>query len=115
MARRPGGILGGLRAILPSSASFALMALIGVAASPFGVLQATLLLMMTEPQVQGRVLGIQELTIGVMPLASLVLGSAAEVIGVVHVALISGTLRATFIAILALRVPALLRYSGHVD
>ncbi|MGX5719246.1 MFS transporter [Shinella zoogloeoides] len=95
--------------------SFALMVLIGLAAAPFGILQTTLMLMMTEPHVQGRVMGIQELTIGVMPLASIMLGAAAEVIGITHVALISGTLLATFLALLALRVPALLRYSGHGD
>ncbi|MGB3876907.1 MAG: MFS transporter [Shinella zoogloeoides] len=95
--------------------SFALMVLIGLAAAPFGILQTTLMLMMTEPHVQGRVMGIQELTIGVMPLASIMLGAAAEAIGITHVALISGTLLATFLALLALRVPALLRYSGHGD
>ena len=95
--------------------SFGLMALIGLSASPFGVLQTTLMLMMTEPRVQGRILGIQELTIGVMPLASLMLGFFAEIIGIVHVTLISGTLLASFLALVALRVPALLRYSGHAD
>jgi len=95
--------------------SFLLMVLIGLAAAPFGILQTTLMLMMTEPHVQGRVMGIQELTIGVMPLASIMLGAAAEVIGITHVVLISGTLLATFLALLALRVPALLRYSGHGD
>ena len=93
--------------------SFALMALIGLAASPFGILQTTLLLMMSEPHMQGRILGIQELAIGVMPISSLLLGSASEVIGIAHVALISGTLLATAVVLLALRAPALLRYSGH--
>ncbi|MGD9479566.1 MFS transporter [Shinella sp. G-2] len=95
--------------------SFTLMALIGLAASPFGILQTTLLLMMTEPHVQGRVMGIQELTIGVMPLASLLVGLAAEAIGIVHVALINGAALAACLILLALRVPALLRYSGRVD
>lgn len=95
--------------------SFTLMALIGLAASPFGILQTTLLLMMTEPHVQGRIMGIQELTIGVMPLASLLVGLAAEAIGIVHVALINGTAPAVCLLLLALRVPALLRYSGRVD
>ncbi|WP_065373085.1 hypothetical protein [Ensifer adhaerens] len=93
--------------------SFVLMGLIGLSASPFGILQTTLMLMMTEPHVQGRVMGIQELTIGVMPVSSLLLGSAAEIIGIANVALISGTLLAISLAILALRVPELLRYSGH--
>lgn len=93
--------------------SFVLMALIGLAASPFGILQTTLLLMMTEPQVQGRVMGIQELTIGVMPFASLMLGTAAEAFGITHVVLVSGASLAIFLAVLAIRVPTLLRYSGH--
>ena len=95
--------------------SFAVMTAIGLAASPFAVLQTTLLLMMTPPDVQGRVMGIQELTIGVMPLASIVLGAAAELIGITHVALINGTLLVLFLAIMGVRVPALLRYSGHMS
>ncbi|MCY1302916.1 H+ Antiporter protein [compost metagenome] len=110
-------IWGGLWATFALSSSvplsFALMGLIGLSASPFGILQTTLMLMMTEPHVQGRVMGIQELTIGVMPVSSLLLGSAAEIIGIANVALISGTLLAISLAILALRVPELLRYSGH--
>ena len=93
--------------------SFILMGLIGLSASPFGVLQTTLMLMMTEPHVQGRVMGIQELTIGVMPVSSLVLGAAAEIVGIANVALISGTLLVLSLTVLALRVPELLRYSGH--
>jgi hypothetical protein len=63
--------------------------------------------------VQGRVMGIQELTIGVMPFASLMLGTAAEAFGITHVVLVSGASLAIFLAVLAIRVPALLRYSGH--
>ncbi|WP_433214217.1 MFS transporter [Microtetraspora malaysiensis] len=92
--------------------SFTLMAAIGLASSPFGILQTTLLLMMTEPSVQGRVMGIQELAIGVMPLSALALGAAAELIGVAAVALISGVLLVLLLAVLTVRVPALLRYSG---
>lgn len=94
-------------------ASFVLMAMIGMAAAPFAVLQTTLLLMMVPPNVQGRVMGIQELTIGIMPLASLLIGVFAELIGIVHVAMINGSLLALFLVVLAIRVPALLRYSGH--
>ncbi|GAA5228987.1 MFS transporter [Paeniglutamicibacter antarcticus] len=92
--------------------SFALMGLVGLASAPFGVLQSTLLLMMTERGVQGRVMGIQELAIGVMPLSTLVLGLAAELVGVAAVAQINGVLLVLFLVVLGARVPALLRYSG---
>lgn len=93
--------------------SFILMTLIGLAASPFAVLQTTLMLMMTKPQLQGRVMGIQELTIGIMPVASLMLGIAAEFIGVIHVAMLSGISLVIVLVVLAVRIPALLRYSGN--
>lgn len=93
--------------------SFALITAIGFASAPFTVLQATLLLMMTEPQVQGRVLGLQELAIGVMPVATISLGVTAELFGVVAVTLVSSMMLVTFLGLLAVRVPELLRYSGQ--
>ncbi|MYW69793.1 MFS transporter [Streptomyces sp. SID8379] len=92
--------------------SFALMAGIGVLSAAFGVLQTTLLLMTTEPAVQGRALGVQELAIGVMPLSSLCLGAAAQYGGVGVTTFVSALLLITFLAVLALRMPRLWRYSG---
>ena len=90
--------------------SFALMVGIGLTSSAFAVLQTTLMLMLSEPRVQGRVLGIQELAIGVMPLATIVMGIIAESVGVGPVALVSGTVLVLFMGVVAARVPRLLRY-----
>nr|WP_203643446.1 MFS transporter [Streptomyces sp. SID14478] len=92
--------------------SFAVMAGIGVLSASFGVLQTTLLLMTTDPSVQGRALGVQELAIGVMPLSSLALGAAAQYTGVATTTFLSALLLITFLALLALRMPRLTRYSG---
>ncbi|MFG3531744.1 MFS transporter [Streptomyces sp. NPDC047917] len=92
--------------------SFVLMACIGLMSASFGVLQTTLLLMTTEPEVRGRALGLQELAIGVMPFASLGLGVAAESVGVGATAFLSGILLVAVLLTLAVRVPRLLRYSG---
>ena len=92
--------------------SFALMAGIGLMSASFGVLQTTLLLMTTEPGLQGRALGVQELAIGIMPFSSLILGAVAEVVGVGPTTFVSGTLLAGTMVLLAIRVPELLRYSG---
>ncbi|MFE7468614.1 MFS transporter [Streptomyces sp. NPDC057499] len=92
--------------------SFALMACIGLMSASFGVLQTTLLLMTTEPEVRGRALGLQELAIGVMPVASLGLGAAAELMGVATTAFLSGLLLVAVLLTLAVRVPQLVRYSG---
>ncbi|MER5743406.1 MFS transporter [Streptomyces sp. NPDC002225] len=92
--------------------SFALMACIGLMSASFGVLQTTLLLMTTAPEVRGRALGLQELAIGVMPVASLGLGAAAELVGVQATAFLSGLLLVVVLLTLAARVPQLVRYSG---
>ena len=92
--------------------SFVLMAAIGIMSASFGVLQTTLLLMTTEPDVQGRALGMQELAIGIMPLSSLVLGAIAEQVGVGRTTQVSGLVLTTALLILALRVPELVRYAG---
>ena len=91
--------------------SFALMVGIGVISASFGVLQTTLLLMTTEPELQGRALGVQELVIGIMPFSSLALGAIAQQVGVGPTTVVSGLLLAA-VMLLATRVPALLRYSG---
>lgn len=92
--------------------SFLLMGGIGLIGSFFGVLQTTLLLMTTAPGLQGRALGVQELTIGIMPFSSLVLGAIAQQAGVGPTTFVSGVLLATSMLTLAVRVPELLRYSG---
>ncbi|MFJ2874820.1 MULTISPECIES: MFS transporter [unclassified Streptomyces] len=92
--------------------SFALMACIGLMSASFGVLQTTLLLMTTAPEVRGRALGLQELAIGVMPFASLGLGVAAERVGVGTTAFLSGILLVAVLLTLAARVPQLVRYDG---
>lgn len=92
--------------------SFVAMAGIGLASSAFGVLQTTLLLMTTEPALHGRALGLQELAIGIMPLASVALGLVAERIGVGWTTFGCALLLIAFLGALALRVPQLLPYSG---
>jgi predicted MFS family arabinose efflux permease len=92
--------------------SFILMGCIGLASAAFGVLQTTLMLMTTEPAMQGRALGIQELAIGSMPIASLGLGVLAQEIGVGPTAVICGTLLLIILLTLATRAPDLVRYSG---
>ncbi|MEV5608549.1 MFS transporter [Streptomyces sp. NPDC052225] len=94
--------------------SFALMAGIGVLSAAFGVLQTTLLLMTTDPSVQGRALGVQELAIGVMPLSALGLGAAAEYAGVATTTFLSSLLLVAVLVVVALRVPDLPRYNGVV-
>jgi predicted MFS family arabinose efflux permease len=95
------------------SLSFALMCVIGLSSAAFGVLQTTLLLMTTEPAVHGRALGLQELAIGIMPVATLVLGLIAERNGVAHTVFGAGLALVAVLGLVALRVPALLKFSGR--
>ncbi|TDW81810.1 putative MFS family arabinose efflux permease [Kribbella pratensis] len=92
--------------------SFVLMSAIGVMSAAFGVLQTTLLLMTTDESLHGRALGVQELAIGIMPLASLALGAFAEHYGVGITTFVSAVLLVAAVAALGLWTPKLLRYSG---
>ncbi|WP_427890735.1 MFS transporter [Kribbella sp. GL6] len=93
--------------------SFVLMTGIGVMSAAFGVLQTTLLLMTTPEPLHGRALGVQELAIGIMPVASLALGAFAEHYGVNITTFVSAVLLVTTLGALALWTPSLLRYSGY--
>lgn len=92
--------------------SFALMAAIGVLSSAFAVLQTTLLLMTTRPSLHGRALGLQELAIGAMPLASIGLGAIAQQVGAPLTTTVAGLLLAVCVVVFAVAVPSLLPYSG---
>jgi MFS family permease len=95
------------------AASFVLMGGIGLASAAFGVLQTTLLLMIVEPQMHGRALGLQELAIGVMPIASLGLGAAAEAFGVGPTTFVSASVLGAIMLVLAVVMPRLIRYGGQ--
>lgn len=90
--------------------SFVLMAGIGVMSAAFGVLQTTLLIMTTDESLHGRALGVQELAIGIMPLASPALGAFAEHYGVGGTTFVSAVLLIVALVVLAIWTPALLRY-----
>jgi MFS family permease len=95
------------------AASFVLMGGIGLASAAFGVLQTTLLLMIVEPSMHGRALGLQELAIGVMPIASLGLGAAAESFGVGPTTFVSASVLGVIMLVLAVVMPRLIRYGGQ--
>lgn len=95
--------------------SFLLMAVIGLCSAAFGVLQTTLLLMTSDRAVHGRALGLQELAIGIMPASTLVLGLLAQQFGVSATTAVCGSLLALALALLALRVPRILRYDGRSE
>lgn len=92
--------------------SFALMAGIGFTSAFFGVLQTTLLLLTTEASIQGRALGVQELAIGVMPVAALGLGAIAETAGIGPTTFVSALSMVAALLAVGWRVPQLLGFHG---
>lgn len=92
--------------------SFILMGVIGLTSAAFGVLQTTLVLMTTDPELHGRVLGIQELAIGIQPVASLALGIAAEFLGLGITVMASAVLLVGTVLAIGIPGPRLYRYQG---
>jgi len=93
--------------ITNAPAAFVLMSLVGLSSAAFGVLQTTLLLIVTPASLHGRVMGIQELAIGIMPIATLVLGIIAERAGVGPTTFVAAVLLVAVLGILVLRIPAI--------
>jgi hypothetical protein len=77
------------------------------------VLQTTLVLLATPARVHGTALGVQELAIGVMPVATLALGFFAQWIGVSATTFVSAALLVVSVVVIGLAVPALFRYDGQ--
>lgn len=92
--------------------SYVLMLAIGLISAAFGVLQATLMLMTSVAEVQGRALGILELAIGAMPIGTLLLGAIAQWAGVGPTTFVAGSLFVVILIGHSLRAPDLLRYTG---
>ena len=59
--------------------SFAALLFAGMGMSGFGAMQATLVLLSVSEDVRGRLMGIQSMAIGVLPLGSLIMGALAEI------------------------------------
>ncbi len=107
------GVLWAVFALSPNvAASFVLMVGIGLMSAAFGVLQTTLVLMTTPPELHGRALGLQELAIGAIPVASLALGVAAELLGIGTTTFISAVMLVIAVLIIGTRGSRLLHYRG---
>ena len=108
-----GALWAGFALSTSTSLSFPLMVAVGLASAPFGVLQTTLVLLATPSRVHGTALGLQELAIGTMPVAALGLGALAQLIGVPATTFASASTLAVSVVVIALAVPALVRYDGR--
>ena len=80
------------------SGGFALALLLvfiaGIGGSGFGVMQSTVTMLLSPPEARGRVLGVLMISIGVLPVATLVQGAVASSLGVVATTAASGLLLA---------------------
>jgi len=91
------------------AAGLGLIFLAGLASAGFGVLQSTLMLLLSPEKARGRAMGVLMLSIGALPLALLAQGAVAAAIGVVATTAVSGVLLASTITLLALLTPRLWR------
>jgi hypothetical protein len=95
---------------MPGGLSFALVLGIGVAGSAFAVMQSTLLLMLAPAEFSGRAMGLQILAIGVLPIATIGHGFAADAIGVGASTALSGVATALLLVGVAIWIPSLRRF-----
>jgi len=79
----------------------------GIASSGFGVMQSTLMLLLSPEEARGRVMGVLMLSIGTQPLALLILGVLANIFGVAHTTITCGTLLSICVLLIAWKSPEL--------
>ena len=79
----------------------------GVGTAGFGTMQATLILTSVPNNMRGRAMGLQNTTIGVLPLGMLLLGALAEIVGPAKAVSISASLGFILIALWAYKAKAL--------
>ena len=91
----------------------ALMFLVGIAGAGFGVLQSTLILLLSPEEMRGRVTGVLMLSIGVLPFSLLAQGAAAAQFGVATTTLAAGLLLVASIAALSAIAPELWRLDAE--
>lgn len=86
-----------------------LMFVNGLVSAAFGVMQGTLVLLLAPPAMRGRVMGVLTLSIGVLPLATLMQGALAATFGVVATTAVSGVLLAVVVSTVPWIAPGLRR------
>ena len=88
------GLLGVFLLVFALSESYLLslvaMFTYGLVSSGFGVMQSTLLMTLSPPELRGRVMGMMIFFIGVLPLGTLVHGAIATLIGVPYATALAG-------------------------
>ncbi len=82
--------------------ALALILVAGVFSAGFGVMQFTLMLLLAPEASRAQAMGVLMMAIGVLPIASLIQGAIATVIGVVWTTIVAGLLLALVMAVLAL-------------
>ena len=89
------------------SLSVAALICAGVGTAGFGTMQATLILTSVPNNMRGRAMGLQNTTIGVLPLGMLLLGALAEIVGPAKAVSISASLGFILIVLWAYKAKAL--------
>ena len=79
----------------------------GMASSGFGVMQSTLMLLLSPEEARGRVMGVLMLSIGTQPVALLIQGVLANTFGVSFTTIACGILLSISVLLIAWRSPEL--------
>ena len=89
--------------------SLTIMFVYGIVSSAFGVMQSTLLMLFAPPEMRGRIMGMMIFVIGVLPVATLVHGAIASLMGVVFASTLAGAILAVHMVLLYVTSPRVRR------
>ena len=87
--------------------SLALLLFLGIGTSGFGTMQSTIVLLVSEPELRGRALGVVTIAIGAGPIGSLIIGAVSEWIGSSSALMINSVLGFILVAASGFLMPSI--------
>lgn len=87
--------------------SVALLLLVGFGTAGFGVMQAAVVMLVSEARMRGKALGVVSLAIGTSPIGSLIVGAMADRLGAPTAILISAGVGLVLLLLIGLAMPSI--------
>ena len=88
-------------------ASVVVLIVLGFGSAGFGTMQSTIVLLVSNPEYRGRVLGTVTIAIGAGPIGALIIGALSENIGVANALLINAFLGLVIVGFCGMIMPSI--------
>jgi predicted MFS family arabinose efflux permease len=93
--------------------SFVALLVMGIGVAGFGVMQMTIVMLVSRDEMRGRALGVVSLAIGVSPFGALLIGALASAIGTANAVTANAVVCLVLLGLVAIVMPSFWRNSSN--